>query len=119
MNDETLQMTMLFDFYGELLTEKQREYFDLYHNEDLSLSEIAKKANISRHGVYDTINRAENILQKTEKALGIVARWLDTNKELENAESIIKKISELAKNNNEITNLTDELHSIIKEIKEL
>ena len=47
MKNQTYRMTMLFDFYGELLTERQREFFDLYYNEDLSLSEIAENSGIS------------------------------------------------------------------------
>lgn len=51
MPDETVWRTMLFDFYGELLTEKQREYYDLHYNQDLSLAEIAASSGISRQGV--------------------------------------------------------------------
>ena len=50
---------MLLDFYGELLTDKQRECFDLHFNEDLSLSEIAEQLSISRQAVWDNIRRAE------------------------------------------------------------
>ena len=63
MKNQTFRMTMLFDFYGELLTERQKEFFDLYYNEDLSLAEIAENAGISppgrpgrdrpRRGVHD------------------------------------------------------------------
>ncbi|MCL2628704.1 MAG: YlxM family DNA-binding protein [Oscillospiraceae bacterium] len=81
----TLQMTMLYDFYGDLLTEKQREYFDLYHNEDLSLSEIAEKANITRQGVYDIITRAEKTLTQIEQKTGIIQKWLETRAILEKA----------------------------------
>ena len=57
MKNQTDRMTMLFDFYGELLTDRQKEFFDLYYNEDLSLAEIAENAGISRQGVRDVIVR--------------------------------------------------------------
>ncbi|MDR2589410.1 MAG: DNA-binding protein [Oscillospiraceae bacterium] len=97
MTDNTLQKALLYDFYGELLTEKQHEYFDLYHNEDFSLAEIAEKANISRQGVYDIITRAEATLQDIENKTGIITKWLETRKELEQAmenDENIKKIVE-------------------------
>ena len=47
MPDETVWRTMLFDFYGDLLTDKQREYYDLHYNQDLSLAEIAASSGIS------------------------------------------------------------------------
>ena len=62
MKSDTFHMSMLYDYYGELLTEKQKELFDLYYNEDLSLAEIAEHAGISRQGVRDAIVRSETIL---------------------------------------------------------
>ena len=85
MEKETLQNTMLFDFFGDLLTDKQQEYFDLYHNEDLSLSEIAESAGISKQGVYDIIMRSEKTLNELERKTGIIQRWSETRSELENA----------------------------------
>ena len=64
----------VFDFYGETLTEKQRELFDLYYNEDLSLSEIAEHAGITRQGVRDSIKRGEAQLLEMEQKLGLMAR---------------------------------------------
>ena len=61
MKNQTYRMTMLFDFYGELLTERQREFFDLYYNEDLSLSEIAENNGISRQGADNNIPNALKI----------------------------------------------------------
>ena len=66
MKATPLEMSLLFDFYGETLTEKQRELFDLYYNEDLSLSEIAEHAGITRQGVRDSIKRAEHALHEME-----------------------------------------------------
>ena len=63
MKNQTYRMTMLYDFYGELLTDRQKEFFDYYYNDDLSLSEIAENAGISRQGVRDVIVRAEGIMR--------------------------------------------------------
>ena len=81
--DETLKNTMLFDFYGEMLTEKQKEYYDLYYNEDLSLSEIAESAGISKQGVYDIVIRAEKTLLKIEEKTGIIQKWVEARSLLE------------------------------------
>ena len=74
MKTTSLTMTLLYDYYGELLTEKQRTCFDLYYNQDLSLSEIAENEGISRQGVHDSILRAENLLRNFEEKIGCVAR---------------------------------------------
>jgi hypothetical protein len=68
-------MTMLFDFYGEVLTDKQRDFFDLYHNHDMSLGEIAANESITRQGVRDVIVRATQVLRSMEEKLGLVARY--------------------------------------------
>lgn len=75
MGDKTLTMTMLLDFYGELLTEKQRSCFNMHYNEDLSLSEIAEILNISRQGAHDLVLRAEATLTETEEKIGMVRRF--------------------------------------------
>ena len=76
--EEQLRRTMLFDFYGELLTAKQREYFDLHYNEDYSLSEIAEAEGISRQGVRDIIRRGEEALKQKEAKIGLVERFIRT-----------------------------------------
>ena len=75
MKNQTYRMTMLFDFYGELLTDRQKEFFDLYYNNDLSLSEIAENAGISRQGVRDVIVRAEAAMQEIEDKTGLIRRF--------------------------------------------
>lgn len=79
MSDELVQNTMLFDFYGELLTEKQRECFDLHYNEDLSLAEIAEQSGISRQGVWDNIRRAEAAMREIEDKTGLIRRFEERN----------------------------------------
>ena len=76
MKNQTYRMTMLYDFYGELLTDRQKEFFDLYYNEDLSLSEIAENSGISRQGVRDVIVRAEGIMQEIEDKTGLIRRFM-------------------------------------------
>lgn len=73
---DALQMVLLFDYYGDLLTERQRMCFDLRFNQDLSLSEIAQELGVSRQGVYDNITRAEALLQNMEEKTGCVRRDL-------------------------------------------
>ncbi len=73
---DALQMILLYDYYGELLTERQRMCFDLRFNQDLSLSEIAQELGVSRQGVYDNIARAEALLQNMEEKTGCVRRDL-------------------------------------------
>lgn len=75
MNGEkNLKVALLLDYYGGLLTEKQRDVIDLYYNEDLSLGEIAEQENITRQGVRDSVKRGEQTLFELENALGMAAR---------------------------------------------
>jgi len=78
--DKTLEMSLLFDFFGDLLTDKQKECFDLYHNDDLSLSEIAAISGVSRQGVRDMLVRTEQTLRAYEAKTGVVARYCDLQK---------------------------------------
>lgn len=75
MKNQAYRMTMLYDFYGDLLTPRQQEFFDLYYNEDLSLAEIAENYGISRQGVRDVIVRAEGIMEEIEEKTGILRRF--------------------------------------------
>jgi len=92
---EKLQMTLLYDFYGELLTEKQKEFFNLRHNEDLSLAEIAEQAGISRQGVHDILSRAENILRQTEEKTGLIHRFTQLQKDIGYAQELVGQLREL------------------------
>ena len=83
MEDSRLMQSMLLDFYGELLTDKQRECYDLHYNEDLSLSEIAEQSGISRQGVWDNIRRAEASLREIEEKTGLIRRFTGAPEGLE------------------------------------
>lgn len=78
--DQIFEKTLLFDFYGELLTERQKELYQLYHLDDLSLGEISEQMDISRQGVYDAVKRCDKQLAKYEEKLQLVRRFI-RNKE--------------------------------------
>ena len=88
------RMTMLFDFYGDILTERQRELFDLYYNEDLSLAEIAENCGISRQGVRDVIVRAEAILTELEDKTGIIKRFHKMHQQFSEVEAAVDAIAQ-------------------------
>lgn len=70
---DIVERARLFDFYSGLLSDKQREYYDLYYNEDFSLAEIAEKFGFSRQGIWDALGRAENTLSEAERRLGFIS----------------------------------------------
>ena len=92
MKNSAVMRSMLFDLYGELLTDKQREYFDLRYNEDLSLGEIAEQCGISRQGVWDIIRRAETAMTEIEEKTGLIKRFLERNAQIDELECELKAI---------------------------
>ena len=92
MKNQTYRMTMLFDFYGEVLTERQKEFFDLYYNEDLSLAEIAENYGISRQGVRDVIVRAEAVMTELEDKTGLLKRFMQMRGRVEAIEEAVAQI---------------------------
>jgi hypothetical protein len=114
-------MTMLFDFYGDLLTDRQKEFFDLYYNEDLSLAEIAENAGITRQGVRDVLVRSEAILTEMEEKTGIVRRFLEIQKisdQIENAVSQIILINEERYFSTDLLQLAHEIKDCAERLKE-
>ena len=81
--DKILEQALLYDFYGELLTAHQKEIYEQFVLDDLSLGEIAADAGISRQGVHDTLARAEELLEGYERTLGCIARDARLQKQLE------------------------------------
>ncbi|MCC8077061.1 MAG: HTH domain-containing protein [Oscillospiraceae bacterium] len=92
--DDTLWRTLLFDYYGDLLTERQQECYDLYYNSDLSLQEIADNCGISRQGVWEQIHRAEKALQRFEARTGQVARALRRRETLQRLAAVAERLAD-------------------------
>lgn len=102
--DEILKQSLLYDFYGELLTEHQKEIYEQFIVEDLSLSEIAKDAGISRQGVHDLVKRCDKILEEYEAKLHLVEKFL----------SIKNKVHQI---NGLLENATADESQLIQEIR--
>ena len=94
MKDKAYEMTLLYDFFGELLTEKQREYFELYYNDDLSLAEIAENDGISRQAVRDAVIRAEKFLLDAEEKSGVLRRFLAHRADADRLEELAAQMDE-------------------------
>ena len=92
MKNQTFRMTMLYDFYGELLTDRQKEFYQLYYDEDLSLSEIAENYGISRQGVRDVIVRAEAYMTEIEDKTGLIKRFMQYIPHVEAIEQAAEEI---------------------------
>ena len=73
MKSQAYRMAMLFDFYGDVLTERQKEFYDLYYNEDLSLGEIAENHGITRQGVRDELAEQQDNVEMETLSLRIRA----------------------------------------------
>ena len=89
---KNLEMTVLLDFYGDMLTPKQREFLEYYYNDDLSLAEIAANVGITRQGVRDAIKRSECQLTEMEQRLQLVRRFREVQEGLRDIADCAAKI---------------------------
>lgn len=92
--DKIYYLTLLFDFYCELLTEKQKSVIDLYYFNDFSLNEIAEEHNITRQAVLDMIKRTEKLLNQYESKLMLVEKYINRKSKIENILSLIDKAND-------------------------
>ncbi len=90
MLDKVIEIGLLIDFYGELLTEKQQKALKLYYYQDLSLSEIGERLEISRQGVYDHLHRGEDILRDYERKMALISKYQFFKNEIEEMDEYIK-----------------------------
>ena len=111
--DDVLEISLLYDFYGELLSRRQQEVMNLYHEENLSLSEIADEFGISRAGVHDSLKKAEKALLAYEDKLGLVKKFADTRNLIER---IDRKLENLIVENSDNGELSEALSEIRKDI---
>ncbi len=110
-----IEVTMLFDLYGEALTAKQRDYLSFYYNDDLSLSEIAENEGITRQGVRDAIKRAEAVLYDMESKL----RFSEKQAKIQNGLDDIIKCAEKINEYNLSHELSREINDTTFKIKSI
>ena len=118
---KNLEISLLLDFYGDMLTEKQRDVVELYYNEDLSLAEIATHSGITRQGVRDSIKRAESQLLDYEDRLRLAGRFRKIQAYLDEITDLAKDIERINDRfgaSQEIHNRTGRIVTLAGEISE-
>lgn len=117
---KNLTISYLLDFYGDVLTEKQRDVMEQYYNDDLSLAEIAANFGITRQGVRDAIKRGEVTILDLEEKIGFAGRYQAVHDSIERLESLTREIRvENDRNycsNPKIEKDTAEILAILREI---
>lgn len=116
MKDKLNEIPVLYDFYGQLLTEKQRHYLELYYYYDLSLGEISEESGTTRQAVYDIIKRSEHLLQSYEEKLQLVQRFDNERKALE---EIIASLARLKSSSASKEEVIDFIENSLKEFKQI
>lgn len=117
--EKNMELSLLLDFYGELLSEKVRKATELYYNDDLSLSEVAEDMGITRQGVRDLIKRAEGNLYGYEQKLGLYKRFLEMQKGLGTLKDSLVKTKSLLDNNTDRSEIDKEISDMIDLVDEL
>lgn len=113
---KNLELSYLIDFYGDVLTEKQRDVIEQYYNADLSLAEIAENFGITRQGVRDSIKRGEAILLELEEKVGFAERYRAMQGKLAEMERLARDIE--FRNKNSYTR-SDEITANVNSMLEL
>ncbi len=118
MLDRVSRINMLYDFYGELLPEKQRDIVRLYYENNFSLSEIGEVLGITRQGVHEALKRSVEKLMSYEDRLRLVKEFAKTEIALESISRIIIKLIEDNEDNSDLTRRLKDIKAIINEMKE-
>ncbi|MDY2959343.1 MAG: YlxM family DNA-binding protein [Hornefia sp.] len=109
--------SLLFDLYGSLLTEKKRNVMELYHEENLSLAEIAEEFGISRAAVHDSLKSAEKQLAEYEEKLSMVRRLEAMSKSLEKLKENLADIESLEIDDLRLKRKLSRLRDIVRELE--
>lgn len=116
--EKIARINLLYDFYGQLLTNRQQEVMDLYYGENLSLSEIAEEFSISRQGVHDSLKNAEKALFEYEFRLGLVEKFQKSRQAVEEIDAAIESIMEENRDNTSLTERLKTVKTIIDHLEQ-
>ena len=115
MFEKNLNISLLLDFYGDILSERQNEMLSMYYNEDCSLAEIANSFSISRQGVRSVLKKGETILLEMEENLGLAERF----KLMQTKSTEIASKLEILNNNINNEEISSQIDALIDEIRAL
>lgn len=122
MVTKNLEISYLLDFYGDVLTDKQRDVMEQYYNDDFSLSEIADNFGITRQGVRDAIKRGEGTILELEEKVGFARRYRAVQEGIDALEQLARDINFYNHNsyamNEDIHRAADEMLRIISRMNE-
>lgn len=120
--DEITRQSLLWDFYGKLLTDRQRQVMELYTQENFSLAEIAEEFGISRQAVHDNLRSGQRSLTAYEEKLGLVARYLQTERVIgsidRRIESVIDRIRESSIPEQDLIDELNGIRTVIDRLEE-
>ncbi len=109
---KNMNMALLFDIYGDMLTEKQADTLNLYYNEDLSLAEIAENSGITRQGVHKCIKSSEEYLIQLEETMQCAEKFRKISQETRKLRSLMAEITD-SERQNEISKCIDNIEKLI------
>ncbi len=118
MYDRIAEVSLLYDFYGQLLSKRQKAVMELYYEENLSLSEIGEEFAITRQGVHDALKNAEKALNEYETKLGLVAKFEKSQRAFSNIENELAKLIEENGENRQLTAKLRDIKGIIEKLEE-
>ena len=112
--EKNMRMAYLYDFYGDIFSEKQQHIFEMYYDDDCSLGEIAEQVGISRQGVRDCVKRCETLLFQMEQKLGLASRFEDMTEDIDNIKNLAVKVYDALKKRGESDDIMRLTQQIIR-----
>lgn len=116
--DRMLRVTALYDLYGGLLTDRQREFLDLHYMRDLSLAEISEQYGVSRQSVHDTLLSAESTLEKAEASLHLLGLFEAARSAVDSADRRCEELSRLLEEREKTCSAVAEAESLVQRLRE-